>query len=72
MKGEKYYNKEESNSFQDNRDSWYFNTDLPGSKEHWNMCLSLFDDKKSYRRNWFYQNDIEKGPKKIPSRNYII
>ncbi|NDB57946.1 hypothetical protein EB001_05825, partial [bacterium] len=69
---EQYYNKKNTSTFWGNRDLWYFNTDLPGSKEHWAMYQSLFDDKRNHWKNWFADSDIDKGPVNIKSKDYMI
>ena len=72
MGDEQYYNKKETSTFWGNRDLWYYDSNLPGSKEHRAMYLSLFDDKRNHWKNWFADGDIKKGPIKIKSKDYII
>jgi hypothetical protein len=72
MENEKYYNKKEKLSFWGNRDLYYYNSNLLGSKEHWNMYHSLFDNKKSHWKKFFYNNDISQGPITIRSKGYTI
>jgi len=70
---EKFYNKKELSTFWGNRDQWFFNSNLPGSKEHWEtIYLSLFKEERSHWKNWFYNNDVNQGFKKIKSKDYII
>jgi len=69
---EKFYNEKISVAFWGNRDQWFFNSDLPGSKEHWSMYLSLFNDDKRHWQDFFIKNDMSNGPKKINSKDYII
>jgi len=69
---EKYYNKKETSTFWGNRDLWYYDSDLPGSKEHRIMYHSLFNNEKNHWKNWFLDRDIGKGPIKIKSKDYII
>jgi len=70
--GEQFYNKKNTSAFWGNRDQWYYNSKLPGSKEHWAMYQSLFDDERNHWKNWFADSNIDKGPIKIKSKDYII
>ena len=70
---EQFYNKKELTTFWGNRDQWFFNSDLPGSKEHWEtIYLPLFRQDRSHWKTWFHNNDINQGFKKIKSMDYII
>jgi len=70
---EKFYNKKESSVFWGNVDQWFFNSDLPGSKEHWeSIYLSRFREDNSHWKKFFFDNDIFKGHNKIRSKDYII
>ena len=70
---EQFYNKKELSTFWGNRDQWFFNSDLPGSKEHWEtIYLPLFRQDRSHWKTWFHNNDINQGFKKIKSMDYII
>jgi hypothetical protein len=70
--GEQFYNKKNTSAFWGNRDQWYYNSKLPGSKEHQIMYQSLFDDERNHWKNWFADSNIDKGPIKIKSKDYII
>ena len=70
---EQFYNKKELTTFWGNRDQWFFNSDLPGSKEHWEtIYLPLFRQDRSHWKTWFHNNDVNQGFKKIKSIDYTI
>ena len=69
---EEYYNVKEESTFWGNRDLWYFNSTLPGSKEHWSLSRSLYDNGKEHRKRFFAWKDLELGPAKIKSKGYTI
>ena len=70
---EQFYNKKELTTFWGNRDQWFFNSDLPGSKEHWEtIYLPLFRQDRSHWKTWFHNNDVNQGFKKIKSMDYTI
>ena len=56
-----------------NRDQWYFNSDHPGSKEHWALYRSTFDDSKQHWKPWYNdRNTIDSGFINSMSKNYYI
>lgn len=70
---ERFYNKKELTTFWGNRDQWFFNSGLPGSKEHREtIYLPLFREDRSHWKTWFHNNDINQGFKKIKSIDYTI
>jgi hypothetical protein len=70
---ERFYNKKELTTFWGNRDQWFFNSELPGSKEHREtIYLPLFREDRSHWKTWFHNNDINQGFKKIKSIDYTI
>ena len=70
---EQFYNKKELTTFWGNRDQWFFNSDLPSSKEHWEtIYLPLFRQDRSHWKTWFHNNDVNQGFKKIKSMDYTI
>ena len=69
---EKFYNNKEKFTLWGNRDHWFFNSNYPGSSEHWAMYRSMFKDDKKHWREFFVDNDISKGLKKIKSKDHII
>ena len=72
MENEQYYNKKEKSSFWGNRDLYYYNSNLRGSKEHWDMYHSLFEDTKNHWKRFFYNNEISQGPCMIRGKGYTI
>lgn len=72
IEDERYYNIKEPSTFWGNRDLWYYNSNLPGSKEHWDMYHSLYDNSRNHWKTWFIDEDISKGPIKMRSKDYIL
>ena len=70
--GETFYNEKAPIAFWGNYDTWFFNTDLPGSKEHWAMYQSLYKKDKEHWKPFFIDNDFFKGPWVTLSREYIL
>ena len=70
--GETFFNEKAPIGFWGERDTWFFNTDLPGSKEHWAMYQSLYKEDKEHWKPFFIDNDFFKGPRPILSREYIL
>lgn len=70
---EKFFNEHNISSFWGNRDTWYFNTDFPNSKKHWEeIYLSHFDSKHTHWKDFFINKTIDEGHRKILSKDYII
>jgi len=69
---EKYYITKKTECWWGNRDQWYYNSEFPNSKEHWDMYLSLSKENKSHWLPFFVDGDTSKGLKKIRSKDYII
>ena len=56
-----------------NRDQWYFNSDHPGSQEHWAMYRSTLSKKYQHWRQWYHDGlSIDSGFKNAMSCDYII
>jgi hypothetical protein len=70
--GETFYNEKTDIAFWGNRDTWFFNTDLPGSKEHWAMYQSLYKEDKQHWKPFFNDQDMHQGPMKITSKDYTL
>ena len=69
---ETYYQGNNKSAFFGNRDIWYFDSDLPGSREHWqSMYLSLWEKENEHWEN-FLHSDKNLGYRKIKSRPYIV
>ena len=69
---EQFYRPKEINLW-GNVDQWYYNSTFPNSQQHWkDIHLTLFDDKNSHWRQFFYDGDILKGHEKIRSIDHII
>ena len=69
---ETYYQGYNKLAFFGNRDVWYFDSDLPDSRKHWeSMYLSLFKEENKHWVDFLY-GDKELGYRKIRSRPYIV
>jgi len=56
-----------------NRDQWFFDSAHPGSKKHWEMYRSTFDEKYQHWRKWYNDgNSIDSSFINSISRDYII
>jgi len=73
-KDEKFYNDRNISTLWGNRDTWYYNNDLPNSQKHWEtIYLPILEDKNKHWRDFFNNKDnLDLGYKKILSKNYII
>jgi hypothetical protein len=70
---EQFFTIKNSSHVWGNRDQWYFNSDHPGSQEHWAMYRSTFSEKYQHWRQWYHDgNSIASGIKNAMSRDYII
>lgn len=71
--GEEFYEPKELNLW-GNVDHWYYNNPkFPNSEKHWKeIYQSLFDKKHRHWKRFFYDHDIEKGHRKIRSKDYVI
>jgi hypothetical protein len=69
---EQFYRPKEINLW-GNVDHWYYNSNFPNSQEHWKAIhLSLYEDKNSHWRRFFYDGEIAKGHDKIRSIDYTL
>ena len=69
---EQFYKPREINLW-GNVDQWYYNSNFPNSQEHWKAIhLSLYEDKNSHWRRFFYDGEIARGHEKIRSIDYIL
>lgn len=73
LKNEEFFTIKNPFHIWGNRDQWYFNSDHPGSRKHWAMYLSTFDEKYAHWKKWYNDgNSIDSGFINSMSRDYII
>jgi hypothetical protein len=70
----KYFTEKNTSSlYWGGRDHWYYNTDYPGSQEHWKMYNSTLKEDKKHWKKWYNDNKtIDNGIKNCISKNYFI